>query len=134
MPGANAFFQCVGEALAAKGLRALAGLVPFGEHIYDIAADVFQRWRNVQRVEEIHQSLRQELEEAAQANQQQFEQRMQAIAARVAPHEPPQVQKALTGYLSLIPARLRQTFCAGMTPAAPPSHPRSRCSGPRTSC
>ena len=37
MPGIFAFCRCVGEAVLAKGTRGLAGLVPFGDHLYDIA-------------------------------------------------------------------------------------------------
>lgn len=38
MPKFRRFFRCVGEAIMAKGLKGLAGLVPFGEHLWDIAA------------------------------------------------------------------------------------------------
>jgi len=43
MPGIFAFCRCVGEAVLAKGARGLAGLVPFGDHLYDIAAHALKR-------------------------------------------------------------------------------------------
>ena len=44
MPGIFAFCRCVGEAVLAKGARGLAGLVPLGDHLYDIAATFYGRY------------------------------------------------------------------------------------------
>jgi hypothetical protein len=38
------FLRCVGEALVAQGMRGLMGLVPFGEQVYDVAANAIELW------------------------------------------------------------------------------------------
>src|SRR4051794_13908605 len=66
MPGVFAFIRCVGQAVVAQGLRGLAGVVPFGEQVYDVAADAFKRWRALPQTDQA--ALRQELEAAAQSS------------------------------------------------------------------
>ena len=38
-------FRCLGAAVCARGVRALVGAVPFGEVLYDVAADSLERFR-----------------------------------------------------------------------------------------
>jgi len=38
-------FRCIGSALCAKGLKALVGLVPFGESLYEIAEETWKQFR-----------------------------------------------------------------------------------------
>jgi len=104
------FIRCIGEAVLAKGLHGLVKLVPFGEHLYEIADEAFRRWRERQQAEQIKQDLRQELEQAAQTDQAQFEQQMRQLAAEVAAAQPLAVRQALADYLTLLPIRIRQTF------------------------
>src|SRR5262245_30795882 len=37
------FFRCIGEAVCARGLKAVMTLVPFGEAIYEIAEETYRR-------------------------------------------------------------------------------------------
>jgi hypothetical protein len=55
------WFECVGKAVCAQGLKALVGLVPLGEALFDIAANALG-WLREQRQEE---QLRASLEEVA---------------------------------------------------------------------
>ncbi len=105
------FIQCVAAAVREKGLRGLLGLVPFGENLYEIAADAMKRWQDKKRQEKQQEEVRQEFEQAAQMKLEEFERQMRQIAEDVAPDQSPEVQEALTQYLTLIPARIRQTFC-----------------------
>ena len=50
-------FRCIGSALCAKGLKALVGLVPFGESLYDIAEETWRKYRD-----QPHQELSADLE------------------------------------------------------------------------
>src|SRR5262249_7427926 len=56
-------FRSLGSALCAKGLKALAGAVPFGEALYEIAEETWKQYRE-RRQEE---ALRADLEAAVQA-------------------------------------------------------------------
>src|SRR4051812_6465276 len=38
-------FRCIGEAVLLKGPRALLGMIPFGEGLYDIAEEAWSRVR-----------------------------------------------------------------------------------------
>ena len=69
------FLQCVGQAVAAKGMRGLLGLAPFGEQLYDISSDAIKRYRDLKREKE----LRGDLEQAVQAELEQ----VRAEAARI---------------------------------------------------
>src|SRR5262245_16214413 len=108
--GVYAFFRSLAEAVLDKSFRGLLREIPFGECLYDIAGDALQRYRKRQQAQEQQQAVRREFEEAAQAKLEDFEQRMRQLAAEVAAEQPPQVREDLAQYLTLIPARLRQTF------------------------
>ncbi len=46
MPGFLHFLRCVGKAAVRHGGRALLGLVPLGEQVYDIACDALSDYRH----------------------------------------------------------------------------------------
>ena len=47
------WFQCIAQAVCAGGLRALAGLVPLGEALYDIAGIAIERLRRERKEEQL---------------------------------------------------------------------------------
>jgi hypothetical protein len=51
------FLRCVGEAVVAQGMRGLMGLVPFGEQIYDVAANAIERYRELRREQRLAADL-----------------------------------------------------------------------------
>src|SRR5262249_43425507 len=79
----------------ARGMRALAGLVPMGEALLDIAGEAMEQMR-MQQVEDRLAAL-QELAQAEPAE-------VQEAAREIAAEAPPEVHKALTLYLELVPA------------------------------
>jgi hypothetical protein len=106
MPGFIPFLRCVGKAAVKHGLRALAGLVPMGSELYDFACDVWTDYRGEKQGAE----LRAELQALAQANPAQARQAAAQVTQEVAADQPPEVQLALTSYLSQVPAAVRQSL------------------------
>ena len=49
MPKIHQLFRCIGEAVCANGIKALAGLVPMGAVVFDIAENTCQRLRESQQ-------------------------------------------------------------------------------------
>jgi serine/threonine protein kinase len=98
------FFKCVGLAVLAKGLRALAGQVPFGEALWDIAEDACKRLN-----EKPEQEVRAEVEAVAQAYLTQVQQAVGTAVAEVAGRYSPTIQQALSAYLTQVPGAVRQS-------------------------
>ncbi|HKI37643.1 MAG TPA: hypothetical protein VKA46_37660, partial [Gemmataceae bacterium] len=63
MPRFLHLMRCIGKAVVKHGLRGLAGLVPMGGELYDIACDAWTDYR----AEGKEQELRAEIEEAARS-------------------------------------------------------------------
>lgn len=99
-------FRCIGEAVCAQGLRGLAGLVPFGEVVYDVARDALERFRRSQDQEQ----LRAALQEAVRAGVQEVKDEARAVAHEVAAGQPPEIELRLADYLTQVPALIRQSF------------------------
>ena len=95
-------FRCLGEAVCNHGLRALAGLVPFGQVVYEIAGDAFERLRQ--------EEDRACLEAAARAAIQDVKEAAWAVVREVCAGQPEQVQARVAGYLLQIPSLIRQTL------------------------
>jgi serine/threonine protein kinase len=106
MAWVSVLFRCVGEAVAAHGLRALAGAVPFGTVVYDVAAGAVERFRWYQREEE----ARVILQEAVHATLEEAREEARAVAAEVCAGQPEPVRERLAAYLVQIPSLLRQTL------------------------
>src|SRR5947209_5674840 len=98
------WLRCVGQAVKANGLRALAGLVPFGESAYDIAADAWKRIREQYQSEQEQQAA---LQEVAQAPLHDVKFEAAAVAREVAADQPPELRQALQLYLVQVPAAVR---------------------------
>jgi formylglycine-generating enzyme required for sulfatase activity len=100
------FFKCVGQAVVGQGLRALAGLMPFGEALWNIAEDAGKRLKQQQSDTEV----RAEVEAVAQLPVDQAQKAAEVVVAEVAADQPPEVRVALTAYLSQLPAAVRQSL------------------------
>src|SRR5262249_35421144 len=79
--------RCVGEAVAAQGLRCLLGLVPFGERLYDIARDAHERYKQRCGLEEGLASL----EAAARASLDEVKGEVREAVAEIRANAPPAV-------------------------------------------
>jgi len=104
--------RCIGKAVVKHGLRGLAGLVPMGGELYDIACDAWTDYR----AEGKEQELRAEIEEAARSSAPESRQVAEQVVREVAADQPAEVQVALTSYLTQVPATVRQSL---RTPADP---------------
>jgi hypothetical protein len=98
--------RCLGEAVVAQGMRGLMGLVPFGEQIYDVAADAIGRYREACR----EQQLAADLQALVQADSQQVRQEAQQIAREVAAGRSEEEIKQVEAYLNQIPGVARQSL------------------------
>src|SRR5438874_8872745 len=106
MAGFVHFLRCVGKAVAKHGLRSLAGLVPLGDNLYDIACDALADYRR----DDADERIRSELQALAQATPDEAKQAAEAVVRQVAADQPPAVQQALTSYLAQVPAAVRQSL------------------------
>src|SRR5438067_1353987 len=106
MPGFVHFLRCVGKAAVKHGVRALAGLVPMGGELYDIASDALADYRRDGKDEQ----LRAEIQALAQAGPAETKQAAEQVVREVAAGQSPKVQIALTSYLSQVPAAVRQSL------------------------
>jgi hypothetical protein len=100
------FLRCVGEAVAARGLRALAGLVPLGEQLFDIALETIERYRRRQ----IEGQIRQDAERMVQASVEEIREEARQIAQEVLAGRPEDEIARLREYLRQIPAVARQSL------------------------
>jgi hypothetical protein len=80
MPRLHVLFRCIGEAVCARGLKALMKLVPFGESLYDIAEEAYVRLKRSGEEEE----QRQALAAAAGATPEQTRHEAEAVVAEIA--------------------------------------------------
>ena len=98
--------RCIGEAVVARGLKALAGLVPMGEQIYNIAEEVIERYRKRQ----LEGQIRQDVEQMVQAGIDEVRCDAQQIAQEVLTGRPAEEVKQLAQYLAQVPAVARQSL------------------------
>lgn len=99
-------FRCLGEAVCAQGLRGVAGLVPFGEVVYDVAREALERFR----LAESHDELRGALEAAVQAGCDEVREEARAVAREVCAGQPPEIELRVADYLAQVPSLIRQSF------------------------
>ena len=99
-------FRCLGAAVCARGVRALVGAVPFGEVLYDVAADSLERFRQ----ECLLAEQRACLEEVARAAIDEVKDEALRAAHEVAAAHPATIQAHLATYLEQVPAYLRQSL------------------------
>lgn len=106
---------CVGQAVVAHGLKCLAGLVPFGDHLYDIACEACKRYHDAcqmpEAVAQVEALAQASLDEAKTEANQVFEEVRTTsdpdVAAQLAQQD---VQKALVGYLENVPSAVRSSL------------------------
>ncbi|MFO0925716.1 MAG: bifunctional serine/threonine-protein kinase/formylglycine-generating enzyme family protein [Gemmataceae bacterium] len=104
-------FRCVGEALAARGLKCLLGVVPFGDRLFEIARDAHERYRQQCDLSEAVAQV----EAVAQASHDEVRAEAKAVFAEVcAPLVPSwptrRWNERLVGYLEQVPAAVRASL------------------------
>jgi hypothetical protein len=112
MPRLRILLRCVGQAVCARGLKALVGVLPFGEVLYDVAADALDRLRR-----EAGEEPQAVLREAAGAAGEEVKREAAAVAEEVAAGQPESVRQALAAYLIQVPASTRQSLKRPADPA-----------------
>jgi hypothetical protein len=100
------FLRCVGEAVVAQGMRGLMGLVPFGEQVYDVAANAIERYRQARR----EQQMAGDLQQVVQADAAQVAHNAQQIAREVAAGQSEDQIRLIEAYLTQIPGVARQSL------------------------
>ena len=101
------FLRDLGYALRNKGLRALAGEIPFVGSLVDVVADALQR----RRARNEKAELREDIEVIARIASADEAKRVAAeIAREVADREPLEIQLQLENYLTQVPQALRQSL------------------------
>jgi hypothetical protein len=101
-------FRCIGEAVCVKGPRALLSLVPFGDVLYDIAEETYERLKRAASEEE----QRAAIAAAAQATPEETRCEAEAAVREIAADGllSPEAQINLISYLSQVPSAVRQTL------------------------
>src|SRR5262245_14462182 len=120
--GLRKFFRCIGEAICAKGMKALMSLVPFGDAIYDIASETYERLKKETRETERTAAV----VEAAQATLEQARVEAEAAVREIkgAAELPVEQQINLVRYLTQVPSAVRQSLKRPADPSGktvPPS-------------
>ena len=105
MPGFLHLLRCVGKAAVKHAVRALVGLVPMGREVYDMARDALDDYRGQKQEAELRRAA-----SIAQVNPAEARQTAAQVTQEVAGDQPPEVQRALTTYLSQVPAAVRQSL------------------------
>jgi hypothetical protein len=113
MASFHGLLRSIAEAVCAKGLRALAGAVPFGEVLFDVAGDAVERVRQQQNQEEDRLAI----EAAVRAGVEELREEVRAVVHEVCAGRPESVQEPLAAYLLQIPSLMRQTLRRPADPA-----------------
>lgn len=98
--------RCLAKAVVKHGIKFLCNLAPGGGVVYEFAADVWEDYHRDSRED----ALRAELEVLAQAPADQVHQQVEADVQAVAADQSPEVQQALTAYLTQVPAAIRRSL------------------------
>ena len=100
-----AFFHCVAESVVAKGVVSLAKEIPFGNTLYEVAAEAWRRFK----LRKAQDAMRADIQNLAQAAADEVKQA--AIdAARAAYPKDREKAAELELYLTQIPAAVRQSL------------------------
>lgn len=105
--------RCVAEAVAEKGVRGLADIVPGGGYVFDVAQRAWEKYRK--RKDDA--GRRAEIQELAAANFDEAKQAAIQAAMEVAMAEPVESRTILEQYLAGIPATVRQTLRRASDPS-----------------
>jgi WD40 repeat protein/serine/threonine protein kinase len=99
-------FQCVAEAVMAKGVKGLVDLVPGGSYLFDVAQEALKRLRERRQANQ----LKEEVLKAALASFEEAKQTAEQVVQEVAPAVPIEDRIALELYLTQIPGAVRQSL------------------------
>jgi hypothetical protein len=100
------WLRCLGEAVWGQVPKAIVGLLPLGERIFEAAEDFRQRLRQAQPPADRAAAL----VELTTVSPAEVQTEAQAIAAEVAPQQSPADQEKLAQYLQLVPLVTRQSL------------------------
>src|SRR5262249_24866810 len=110
------FFRCIGEAVCAKGLKAICSLVPMGEFLYEVAEHTWGRMREHSQEEQLAA-----LASAASATPEEAKREAETVAKELAAKQDPplplEAQINLVSYLAQVPSSVRQTMKRPSDPA-----------------
>ncbi len=120
------WLKCVGKALCNKGGKALAGLLPFGDSLYEITEEVIENLRHEREEAEI----REVLEQIAHLSRAEAHAAAEAVVAEVASDQPQSVQEQLKSYLELLPCAARQSLRRPSDPSGRTVSPNRRIERP----
>ncbi len=98
--------RCVAEAVMANGVKGLAGLVPGGGFLFEVATDTLRRLREEKRAA----ALRDEMLSAAAATFDEARAAAAGVTAEVGAGLPAEDRVALEMYLTQIPGAVRQSL------------------------
>ncbi|MFO0799704.1 MAG: serine/threonine-protein kinase [Gemmataceae bacterium] len=99
------FLRCLGEAIAARGMRGLADGVPFGGLVYDVAADVIDRYREQNRLRQIASDL----EQVVQAESRDLRVEIAEVAEKAAAGKA-EIARQIESYLLQVPAVVQRSL------------------------
>ncbi len=119
--------RCIGEAIVCKGPKALFSLVPFGEVVFEVAENAWERLAKASPRQEQPALLAAAAAAGLDETRQEAAEAVRAINA-TAPM-PLEAQVKLVAYLSQVPACVRQSFKRPADPTgrtAPPAFTLSR--------
>jgi eukaryotic-like serine/threonine-protein kinase len=108
------WLKCIGHAVYKNGLRGLAGLMPFGECLYDIVVDAYRDLRQASAEEG---ELRAGVAELAVAPAAEVRAEAERVAEAVAPEQPADIKLQLISYLTQVPASVRASLRRPADPA-----------------
>jgi len=98
MAGWMDLFRCIAQAVRERGMRALMGIIPFGEGLYDLAVAARDHLLKCD-----HPEPRKWVEQAAQADPNTVRAVARQVADEVAADQPPEVRIKLASYLEQVP-------------------------------
>jgi formylglycine-generating enzyme required for sulfatase activity len=99
--------RCLAKAVVKHGVKFLCDLAPGGGAIYEFATDIVEDYRRDGR----ENALRAELQRLAQAPADQVQQDVESDDVQAeAAGQPPEVRRALTAYLTQMPAAIRRSL------------------------
>src|SRR5260370_10932625 len=113
------FLSCLAGAVLKHGLRALAGVLPFGEVVIDVATAAWEAYGKRRREEgsqaspepaPVAPTVSAEILALAQASGVAVKQAVAEAIQDVAAEQAPAVQKALAAYLTQVPAMIRRSL------------------------
>jgi hypothetical protein len=97
------FFQCVAEAVAEKGARGLAEMVPGGGLMFDIAKGTWDKYRKRCQMDKMHEDV----QRMVQATPEEIKEVAAKIAKQVAVAE---IREQVEIFLMQIPAAVQQSL------------------------